>query len=62
MGPLPKRKLSRRRKLNRRAHDKLSLEHLVRCDNCGEYKPSHLVCPACGVYHGTQVIPVEGGA
>jgi large subunit ribosomal protein L32 len=58
VGPLPKRKLSRRRKYNRRNHDKLTLTHLVRCDNCGEYKPSHLVCPACGTYHGHQVIAV----
>ena len=59
MGPLPKRKLSRRRKYNRRAHDKLSLTHLVRCENCGEYKPAHHVCPACGTYNGRQVINVE---
>ena len=58
MGPLPKRKLSRRRKYNRRAHDKLQLNHLVRCENCGEYKPSHHVCPSCGVYNGHQVIAV----
>ncbi len=59
MGPLPKRKLSRRRKYNRRAHDKLSLNHLVRCENCNEYKPAHQVCPACGTYNGRQVINVE---
>jgi large subunit ribosomal protein L32 len=59
VGPLPKRKLSRRRKYNRRAHDKLSLTHLVRCENCGEYKPSHQVCPSCGTYNGQQVINVE---
>ncbi len=59
MGPLPKRKLSRRRKYNRRAHDKLSLNHLVRCENCGEYKPAHQVCPACGTYNGQQVVTLE---
>ncbi len=59
MGPLPKRKLSRRRKYNRRAHDRLALNHLVRCENCNEYKPAHQVCPACGTYNGRQVIDVE---
>ncbi|MCC7449323.1 MAG: 50S ribosomal protein L32 [Anaerolineae bacterium] len=59
MGPLPKRKLSRRRKFNRRGHDKLTLPHLVRCDNCNEYKPAHQVCPSCGTYGGRQVIKIE---
>jgi large subunit ribosomal protein L32 len=59
VGPLPKRKLSRRRKYNRRAHDKLSLTHLVRCEHCNEYKPAHQVCPSCGTYNGQQVINVE---
>ena len=59
MGPLPKRKVSRRRKHNRRAHDALSLQHLVRCDNCGEYKPSHMVCPECGKYKEHTVFEIE---
>ncbi|HVO40978.1 MAG TPA: 50S ribosomal protein L32 [Aggregatilineales bacterium] len=62
MGPLPKRKLSRRRKYNRRAHDKLSLSHLVVCDNCGKYKPAHQVCPNCGTYNGNQVLAIEDEA
>ena len=59
MGPLPKRKMSRRRKLNRRNHDKLTLNHLVVCDNCRAYKQAHHVCPTCGTYNGQQVIAVE---
>ncbi len=59
MGPLPKRKISRRRRNNRRAHDSLSLKHLVRCDNCNEYRQSHTVCPHCGYYKGEQVIEVK---
>jgi len=59
VGPLPKRKLSRRRKYNRRNHDKLTLSHLVRCDNCNEYKRSHQVCPNCGYYGGEQVIEIK---
>ncbi|MBX3065391.1 MAG: 50S ribosomal protein L32 [Anaerolineae bacterium] len=59
MGPLPKRKLSKRRKYNRRNHDKLTLNHLVLCSNCGKYKPAHQVCPECGFYNGTQVLNTE---
>jgi large subunit ribosomal protein L32 len=59
MGPLPKRKISRTRRNKRRAHDALSLRHLVRCDNCNEYKPAHEVCPHCGTYKGQQVIEFD---
>lgn len=59
MGPLPKRKVSRRRRNNRRAHDALSLKHLVRCEDCAEYKPAHRVCPHCGFYNGRQVLEID---
>jgi len=59
VGPLPKRKMSRRRKLNRRNHDKLSLQHLVVCESCGEYHQAHHVCPNCGKYSGVQVLAVK---
>jgi large subunit ribosomal protein L32 len=56
VGPLPKRKISRSRRNRRRAHDSLSLKHLVICDNCGEYRVAHHVCPKCGTYKGETVI------
>ncbi|NDJ87160.1 MAG: 50S ribosomal protein L32 [Chloroflexi bacterium] len=59
MGPLPKRKISRRHKRNRRAHHALSQAHLVRCEECDEYKPAHRVCPHCGTYRGRMVIEIE---
>lgn len=59
MGPLPKRKTSRRRKRMRRSHDALTPVHLVRCEECDEYKPAHQVCPHCGTYRGRDVIDVE---
>jgi large subunit ribosomal protein L32 len=37
----------------------LSLKHLVPCDNCGEYKVAHQVCPSCGYYGGREVIEQE---
>lgn len=58
MGPLPKRKMSRRRKLNRRNHDKLSMNHLVKCTNCNAYHQAHHVCANCGYYDGRQVIEI----
>lgn len=59
MGPLPKRKVSKSRKNRRRAHDSLSLNHLVVCENCGEYHISHRVCPKCGSYSGESVVEVK---
>ncbi len=59
MGPLPKRKHSRSRRDRRRSHDALTLRHLVRCSKCGEYKPSHQVCPTCGTYRGHEVIAID---
>jgi len=59
VGPLPKRKHSISRRNRRRAHDALSLKHLVRCESCGEYRVAHRVCPNCGSYRGQTVIEVE---
>ncbi|MFC1960158.1 50S ribosomal protein L32 [Chloroflexota bacterium] len=59
MGPLPKRKISRSRRNNRRSHDSLTLRHLVRCDKCSEFKPVHYVCPHCGTYNGHDVIEIN---
>ena len=59
MGPLPKRKISKTRRDKRRAHDHLTLRHLVVCDECGEYKPAHQVCPKCGSYAGREVIKIQ---
>ena len=59
MGPLPKRKLSKSRTRKRRAHHALSLNHLLVCENCGEYHIAHRVCPKCGTYRGEAVIEIE---
>jgi large subunit ribosomal protein L32 len=58
MGPLPKRKHSQARRDKRRAHDHLTLQHLVVCEECHEYKPAHQVCPNCGTYRGREVVAV----
>jgi large subunit ribosomal protein L32 len=59
VGPLPKRKVSRSRRNKRRAHDSLSLKHLVQCESCGEYHVSHQVCPKCGSYKGETVVEIK---
>ncbi len=59
MGAVPKRKVSRRRRNNRRAHHKPVLKHLVVCPSCNEYKVAHQVCPNCGKYNGRQVVEIK---
>ncbi len=59
MGPLPKRKISKSRRNRRRAHDSLSLNHLVICESCGEYHVAHRVCSKCGSYRGVSVMSVD---
>ena len=59
MGPLPKRKFSWGRTHRRRAHDALTPIQLVKCSNCGEMKPPHIVCASCGFYNGREVVKVR---
>ena len=57
---VPKKRMSRRRRDMRRAHDSLTFSAAVEiCDNCGELKLRHRVCESCGVYRGRQVIRVD---
>jgi large subunit ribosomal protein L32 len=32
---------------------------LVQCNNCGEMRLPHRICPNCGHYKGREVIVVE---
>jgi large subunit ribosomal protein L32 len=59
MPPLPKQKISRTRRDNRRAHDALKAKNLVQCSNCGEMRLPHRVCPNCGHYKGREVYEVD---
>jgi large subunit ribosomal protein L32 len=60
MGALPKRKVSRHRRGNRRRHQYLTAPQLTKCPNCGEYNLSHRACKSCGQYKSRQVIDVGG--
>ncbi|HEQ99280.1 MAG TPA: 50S ribosomal protein L32 [candidate division Zixibacteria bacterium] len=53
--PLPKRRHSKTRGRKRRTHWKLSAPNLGECDNCGELKLPHHVCPHCGYYKGREI-------
>ena len=57
--PNPKRRHSKRRTAQRRAHDALSTPGLSTCPNCHEPKLAHRVCPHCGHYKGKQVVASE---
>ncbi|MEM0935587.1 MAG: 50S ribosomal protein L32 [Pseudomonadota bacterium] len=53
---VPQNKVTRSRRNNRRAHDALVAGNPGECDNCGELKRPHHVCPACGHYGGREVV------
>lgn len=53
---VPKKKVSRSRRNQRRAHDALKSSILVECPTCGELTRPHHVCAACGYYNGREVI------
>ncbi len=55
----PKKKTSRMKKGNRRSHHKATAMAYVKCENCGELKLTHRVCPACGYYKDQQVVEKE---
>lgn len=53
---VPRKKTTRSRRNNRRAHDALVPTGSVECDNCGELKMPHHVCPSCGQYRGREIM------
>ena len=56
---VPKKKTSRARRDQRRAHHALGKLGLVVCPNCGELHVPHRVCPECGYYKGRTAVAVE---
>ena len=62
MGALPKQKISRRRRDNRRSHHALTPPTLVACSNCRRPILGHQACPHCGQYRGRQVLEIENAA
>ncbi|MCA8943305.1 MAG: 50S ribosomal protein L32 [Planctomycetes bacterium] len=52
---VPKRRISRSRRGNRRAHNAKPALQLVACSHCGTNIRPHHICPQCGHYRGKQV-------
>lgn len=53
---VPKKKLSKTRRGNRRSHLALKKTNLTNCPKCNEKVLPHHVCDTCGTYKGDQVI------
>lgn len=53
---VPKRRVSKTKKLTRRSHDGLTTKTLAVCPNCGAKVLPHHVCSKCGQYNGQQVV------
>ncbi len=56
---VPKRKQSNSRTGKRRSHDHLKPKQLQACPQCGQAKPSHVVCPTCGYYMDREVVDMS---
>ena len=57
---VPKKRTSKRRKGMRRSHDALKFKaNVVECNDCGELKLRHHICPACGFYRGRKIYVVS---
>ena len=58
--PNPKRKHTRSRRDSRRASNwKLEIVGMSNCQQCGNKRPPHRVCPSCGFYGGKLVVTVK---
>ncbi|MAF32317.1 MAG: 50S ribosomal protein L32 [Pseudomonadota bacterium] len=56
---VPKSKISKSRRGQRRAHDAISASAHQECPNCGELKQPHHVCPSCGFYGDREVVSAK---
>lgn len=60
MGALPKRKISKVRRDQRRSHYlRLTVSNVIPCPQCHTLKLGHHVCPSCGTYDGVEVVGIE---
>jgi large subunit ribosomal protein L32 len=54
--PLPKRRVSKTKKRQRRTHWKIQPPGLSKCPKCDEVVQPHRACPHCGHYRGRKVM------
>jgi large subunit ribosomal protein L32 len=59
MAPLPKHKISKSRRGERRNHLGIVTPKLVDCPQCHTPKLPHHACPTCGSYNGREIIKIE---
>lgn len=57
--PNPKRRHSKARTRQRRAHDALRAPQAIVCPQCQEPTMPHRVCSKCGFYKGRQVMTAK---
>lgn len=57
---VPKKKVSKSRRNQRRAHHRLGAASYVECPNCGELRRPHHLCAACGHYRGREITEGAG--
>ena len=53
---VPKRRTSKSRRGNRRAHHAIGKPNLRPCPHCGAYGIPHRVCTTCGTYKGRVIV------
>ena len=56
---VPKTKVSKSRRGQRRSHDAITAAGYQTCPSCGELKQPHHVCPHCGAYGDLQVTEIS---
>jgi len=61
MPAVPKRKITSRRRRNRRAQTYAapSLPNLTPCPECGEMVRPYHVCPYCGTYRREKILEIK---
>lgn len=57
--PVPKRKVSKRRRDQRSANKGVKPKSVAACLTCQEPLASHTVCKGCGYYKGVKVITTK---
>ena len=53
---VPKKRTSRQKRDQRRAHWKVTAPNVGACPKCGEPVLPHRACPKCGEYQGRSVM------
>ncbi|MFC1920877.1 50S ribosomal protein L32 [Chloroflexota bacterium] len=59
MGALPKRKIAKARRGERRSHLKTTPLSTINCPQCNSPVLPHHACPTCGSYKGRDVIKIK---